>query len=261
MVKYQVELKELVVGFMERNVGIDPRDPRSKTPKFLLEEVEKYRKVNAAREELRGHLKDVSSDKTAKVMACVNQMQGDAYQKAAAEHARNVSKEAKELSDKMMSEFHGFLLQQEGVEKNVDDATNQQVRTLYSKFLAMKGIGNAAAASCSSVVTPESNRKRKAGESMALANKKDRRGTKTIPNRGRKIEKGADLIVHWDTIMDTNTSDYIDKDRQFLLRIKRPVHCFRRCCNRDATLFMAKYAPGKATFQLKDFKKGCQSCI
>ena len=68
--EFQMPLKELVVGFMEERVGIDPRDPNSCHPRALMEAIVNWKKPASARTDLEAHLRDVSTDKTAAIMGC-----------------------------------------------------------------------------------------------------------------------------------------------------------------------------------------------
>ena len=241
MAKYQCTLKELVVGFMEERIGIDPRDPRARFPNYVMEKLVEYQKVKSPSQEMKEHLRDVAEDKTNKVLACAHQMQGQAYKQAAAEHAKEVQKEAEELCNKRLVEFYGFL-----VDKEATSEDSTRMSSLFLEFLEAKRIQAPATTEDLLVVSPEDGRKRKASESVANVNKKERRGTKSVVGRDESSKLGAkEKIAFFDRIYDPNHGEYNNKDRQFLIRISGTVRCFRECCGKDVDVFLQKHGRGK----------------
>ena len=82
---WQCDLPDLVVGFMEKRVGILPTEPRGRHPNFVMHKILLWESTSTPIDDLKGHLKDVSHDKTKSIMNCVYTLQAEAVKLAKVE--------------------------------------------------------------------------------------------------------------------------------------------------------------------------------
>lgn len=253
MAKYQVGLKELVVGFIEQLVGVSPLHPRCREPKHLLDGVLTYKKPRSPYNELDTHLKDVSSDKTAAVLSCVHSIEAAAFKRAKAAFEEKLHKEAERLCADHVLEFGGYLLHKQSASNKTVGVID--VDALFTSFMEEKGMHGY----------------KREGEDTGLPEPKklkEVRGKKTVEGRQAFPKMGmVDRIEFLDKVYSDDHAEYENADRQFLIRAKIAVVCYRQCCNRSFDSFMAKY--GQPTrrktsqpaliFQLKEIK-GCETC-
>jgi hypothetical protein len=252
MAKYQVDLKELVVGFIEERVGVPPRHPRCREPKFLLEAIVGWRKPLCAYSELDSHLRDISSDKTSAVLSCVHSIEAAAFKRAKAQFDKEVKEEGDMMCKERLAEFEGYLSHQSST---ADATVDKSVDDLFASFMTEKGFR-------------EGIKKRETGwDGPDLPKRrKEERGQKVIEGR-RSFQwmSMVDRLEFLDKVYDEDHSAYANADRQFLIRAQKAIMCYRKCCDKDFDAFMEKHGvPSKKKNSPLIFRpneiKECETC-
>lgn len=256
--KYQCPLVELVYGFIEVRVGINRNNPQSRHPAYIMDKLLQWKKPGSPLQELKGHLKDVSSDKTDLIMGCVESLQGYALQRATADFNKKVEGAAKEESRKQMLGFQGYLLQRESNQQDggADEKfSTAEIATLFEEYLSKKNHYEA---------------KRKAehdpfDDLNKSKKKKEARGEKELEKRSdfAKMKNAKEKFDFLEAIYDPNHGNYRNSDRQWLLRVKKTLHCYENCCNKDPNAYILRHGSGttspSSSFRLGDIRK-CETC-
>lgn len=65
-------------------------------------------------------------------------------------------------------------------------------------------------------------------------------------------------------VHDPNTADYVDADRQWLVKSNPMAHCFEACCASDVRKFLEVHGDGKDNFSFDAVYKSqltaCSAC-
>ena len=216
-----------------------------------MEAVTKWRRPESALAALQGHLKDIATDKTEAIMACVHTLQAKAYKKAQAEFNARVHMEVERAVKERLESFHGYMLskcEDEGVEKSSTSTTTTDVAQMFQEYTGVSGS------------------KRPAEDSVlpTIKKPKESRGEKRIEGRDsfRKMTCPVEKLKYLVSIYNDNHGEYNNEDRQFLMRVRPAVICYTQCCNKDATAFKGKYGVDTKkgwTFHVGKIK-GCTTC-
>lgn len=259
MVRYQTKLELLVVGFIEERVGVNPLHPLCREPKYLMEQILLWRRPQSALNDLKGHLRDVSADKTQAIMACVHCLQAEAYKKAKAAFNKQVATATEEAVKSRLETFHGFLL------SNDDDPASKDVKkNLTPMKVDMPGLYETF---FQAQINAQAGSKRPANTVLITPTKKPKetRGEKKAEGRSvyKTLRTVVEKITYLDQVYDDNHDAYTNDDRHFLMRARAAVFCFRNCCNKDVNLFKDKHGVdlknGGWTFHVVKIK-GCSDC-
>lgn len=250
---FQCPLHELVVGFMETRVGIDPNHPQARHPTYLLTKILQWNKPQNSMVELRSHLKDVSTDKTSLIMGCVNAINAHTLQVARTEYNKKLEIAVKEGMKTEMVAFQGFLVAKTMSEGELDGPDKKfaltDISSLFEDYLVSKGM-------------PAQKRKADPMHSIVESKKKkEARGEKVLLGRDEfsKLKTPLEKLQHLAKIYTPNTGEFRNRDRQWLLRAKKTLDCYNVCCGKDIATFINMHGKGKATFKLGDVSK-CEAC-
>ena len=232
--KYQKPLADIVVGFMELRVGICPSDPKCRHPRDVMERILSWNKPHNNIETLKGHLRDISSDKSKAIMGCVINAEREAYEKAKTEFGCQVEEKVQSRLQEILGLVKTKLVSGQISESDFD--------------LLLRGQFDL---SPSIPITPSPIHPKKYD---------DRRGNKTLPPRdGFRKWSPEDKLVYIVDNYDSNHKLYVNSDRQWLLRAFKTYKCFTTCCEKKVEVFLEKYGKGN-DFSLTAVA-GCQGCI
>ena len=102
-------------------------------------------------------------------------------------------------------------------------------------------------------------------ESVPIPQKKEnRKGNKTLPSRQKFTywspeDKLAYILANY----DPESGEYVNSDRQWLLRAAKSYKCFTMCCDKNVQVFLSKHGKknknGKDNFTIGSVK-GCNRC-
>jgi len=249
--QYQVPLPDLVVGFIENRVGIMPTDKRRFHPSYIMQRVTQWEKPTNPLDSLKGHLKDVSQDKTQSIINCVHSLVGETAVKAKVQVEKKIEDRAQEKFKEMIMQFTGHLSSSTTQHGNVIIDT---LKTEMDKFLsgtpqlsdAVSGQIMATptlAAVVPKRITPES-----------------RKGTLQLDSRKHFAKWSVeDKLSYIEKNFDSETGKYINSDRQWLMRVSKIYKCFTTCCNRDVAHFKGLHCRETDNFAVSSFKK-CANC-
>ena len=231
--KFQKPLPDIVVGFIELRVGICPSDPKCRHPKFVMEKILSWNKPENNIDQLKSHLRDISSDKSAAIMGCVINAEREAYEKAKTEFSRRVEETVQSRLQDILGTIKSRIASGTLSEDQFDLLCN-------GKFDLSPSLP----------VTPSPIHPRKPEE---------QRGIKVLPPRThfRKwsaSDKLAYIVEHY----NSDTKQYQNSDRQWLLRAGKVYKCYTTCCKKEVRLFLEKYGKGN-DFSLANVK-GCSGC-
>ena len=189
----------------------------------------------------------------------VRRLEGEAFKKAQVQFNRKFSVAVEEEIKKKLEEFQGFLYQSSSggslPSKSSTDTPNGEngsIENLFAQFIGSKK-------------RPPSVHDMGAID-MSKKQKKEARGEKIIPERKSRMATNvpaAEKLIWLDSIYDEEHNDYSNEDRQFLMRAKKAIHCYRNCCNRDTNAFLDLHGcvdkKGNRVFFLTKVKP-CTSC-
>jgi len=231
--KYQKPLPDIVVGFMEFRVGVCPSDPNSRHPKYLMEKILSWNKPENNIERLKGHLRDISSDKSGAIMGCVINAEREAYEKAKIEFGRQVEDRVQSRLQEIVGSFKSRMVSGQISDSDFD-------LLLKDEFDLSPSIP----------VTPSPIHPKKPD---------GQRGDKTLQPRDgfRKWSPEKKLAYIVDNF-DNNTKKYQNSDRQWLLRATKTYKCFTTCCEKKVKVFLEKY--GKVNDFSLTAVTGCEGC-
>lgn len=251
--QWQKPIVQLVKGFMEDVVKINPTDPRCNQPKFIYKQVTDWRRPGSnPKADLKKHLNSVgvNENRQATIMRCIYQMQNE-----------EVDKNKRTAESKQMiaqAGLKGFLLDNGFDAKKVEDLN-------VASYFEKAGAG--------SVMLPpmeipiQDTTAVQVGPPPAKKQRLNSRGTKVIMNRDLRKLNAKDTVEKMAFIVenaDTNISEYDDGSRQWLMRCNPIAKCFTKCCDRDLAVFLEKHASGDKDFSVTKVSKskmvGCQGC-
>lgn len=251
---HQKPLAELVVGFIERVVGVNPSDERCLSPVFLAQKVMEWNPPIDPVKELKQHLRDIDKEKTSHIMACLNALKLDAKQAALAHHlselallkaqmGEDLERSKKELEDNLLAHITGKM-----GNLSSDVERHLEIRAFF-RLTATQALQVAPPTSPprpqnpsfseqqTTAVTPSPSGKRRRGE--------NRGGTKFLhvaEEFGKKSqEEQLNILLQ---IADLKSGEYIKKHRSFILRYHRAAHCLKYCCQANESLFIQTHTYG-----------------
>jgi len=267
--EWQVDLKDLVKGFMEERVGVKAGDPRNKNVHHVYEKVMDWvRPEPSNRDKLSDVLSGWSEDRTDYIMACVNGLvvEAEAEEKriARGEARRNfsrlVAEKNRELQQGVLREMESCL--SPGDLQQLANVLGQQTGTVDRFFTALALSEGTDPASIPHVAPRGTGTAETGG--MGTARKKRKtahRGVKEFPHRQLLPKKGGVLIgqylLDYQNMIDDYNA-YINKDKQFLNRMRKPLKCLRDHCGCDPSVFGDLHGDLKL-YKFND-KGQCQRC-
>ena len=247
--QFQKPLPQIVVGFIENRVGVDPNDAKARHPRHVMEKILGWQKPENNIDVLKGHLEDISEDKTNAIVGCVCSLQNDACLKAEAEMSRDTNDRVHKKLREMLGQFSGHLAL---TSTNSAGEGAGGIAEEFQKFLTgLPGMSDLQTVPVP--VTPPPTRRRES---------ESRRGTEKLPvkkNFGKwKAQDKLDCTVN---NCDCDTGEHINGDRQWLQRAAKAHKCFATCCRLSVEMFLEKHGKGakRENFSLGD-AKGCETC-
>jgi hypothetical protein len=257
--KHQRPLPELVVGFIENRVRIPLNHPRRLEPQYVYSQVIQWRKpgVNPSRE-LAIHLQDISQDRIHAITNCVGQMVNAAVTRAE-DDAR--AEAARVKAAWLLSVVHiKARLKVAGVADEI-------VKDAFSQVLPV----DTDPPSGTELNSHTRRRQLSTHDASVPPVKKAkyrRSGTQKLPDATNIQRWTAEAKLQYiDENADYNASDFEEKGRQMIMKIKPIATCYRRCCDKNIEQFLAKHGKPTSTkggadvmnFAITKFK-GCETC-
>ena len=241
--QWQVPLSELVVGFIEQRVGVSVTDPKRRHPNFIMTRILSWRKPTNPIDELKGHLKDISQDKSTAIINCVYTLQGEAIVKARIETEKRVEEMAQERLKTLVGQFIGHFSNQSGTDSgSVSDELNKFL--LHSAQLSKES-------ESPPLITPEKPKFKKS---------ESRRGCNELKPRDNFWRWTAEeKLSYIRENFDSDTGKYQNKDRIFLLKVSKLYKCLVTCCQGRTQVFVQKHANKGGNFALSTWKP-CEEC-
>lgn len=238
--KYQRPLRDIIVGFMEKRVGVDPIDQKARQPRYVMDTILYWEKPTNPFDTLKSHLADVSTDKTESILSCVFSLQGEAVQRAQVDANKKVEERSQQRFEALIGEFRGSL------SCHVSGALLNE----FDAFIKSKK-------SLSQVELPRPHSRQPFPREQKS---KNRRGTKTLPSRkGMKTWPIKERLQFVLDNYDHDSGEYCNADRVFLLRVTKLYMCLTTCCNSDVDKFVELHVDPAKAYAFKSFK-ACAGC-
>jgi hypothetical protein len=229
--KWQKPLKELVVGFFEEAIKIDLTHPSRRHPKWLVDQAMAYRKPNDAQSELSNHLREIGADRGANINLCVQRIVQDVREEEKIQFEKKVKKEADNQTATHLEQLKEHLASK--------GLSQEQIMAVdLDGFLTTIRDGR----------LPEAKRTLDDPESdnpvpKRLKKTQKRSGEKEIDkaerDQGTKGDPAARL-AYLCQFAGQSATDYVNKDRLWLIRILPIAKCFMVCCGGSVEDFLER---------------------
>lgn len=256
--EWQVPLSELVTGFMEVTVGVDPNHPQRRQPKFLVEKTMEWRSHSNPHDQLAQHLREIGTDRTQEIKACFGLIMNEQRERdrrllqsmwKAQEDAR-VSQRASVLCAQRLDAVRSALTEKGFTHDEVCQLVDQQAeRVLPTETTAVD-----------LPLPPSGYSKRLAGgppdDGPAPKKRNENRS-------GNKILHGREAFVKWtneqkldyiNRVADPDTGSYQGGHRTWLIKANKVAKCFRHCYESNHELFIERYHNPKGKFTFQSFE-------
>jgi len=240
--QWQVSLPDLVTGFMEQVVGIDPLHHPACSPICLHQQVHAWRKpTDDPLRRWHSLLSEVNRDRSNEMRACVQQLQLRAVEARTRElQASHQEQSARDLSEIFVS------LRRSGVANNV-------LASAFGPFLpqlpGLASPSNGLRAGSSATGRRRGTNPNSAGQP---APKKQRGGNRQLPScAGMRKWSAEQKLQFMVDVCDPNTSSCRDADRQWLVKSNPIAHCFEQCCGSDVPRFLQLHNGGQDNFSIE----------
>lgn len=252
--RFQKPLKDIVLGFIEQVVGVEPSHPRRRHPIFLAEKIKKWKVASDDSFNLSQSLTFICKDRKEEIMQAVRLIERQA-------EARGRKNERGICHAKLSNQFNEWaatLAQHVNAKRSHHQIGNDQIGDDIIEVASQLTNGTAPAYAISlpplsytPMVSPEKKTKIDV-----------RKGSLSIPYLEMQQQKTQqDMLNFLLHNYSDNHGDHDQNSRQWLMRM-RPLHdCLTKHCNGCSAQFLKRHgAEGKGknkkstVFKVQDFK-------